>query len=96
MNTCSGFDIICLCIGFVATIVGFAFWCKIRKPKPKPNVIICVKCKFCIEPTQPRCRLPDDPFRIDYVTGKVEYPSFSCHRYNSYGKCKHYQKVWWR
>ena len=80
----------------------YACWHNVfRKPKVEPA--ICVKCKYCIKTKwweahikKTLCRTPNDPTPINYITGKKTYPKFSCDRYNLFGVCPNYKKVWWR
>ena len=91
--------IIVILIG-IGIAIGFNYF---RKPKVKPEVAICVKCMFCVQitgimskgkETNYRCRLPDDMVHTDFITGKVEYPKYSCWDRNKNGVCAHYEKRW--
>ena len=84
--------------------LGIAFWYDVlRKPKVKPWVAICWKCKYCIKQrrcngyaTKVSCLTPRDKRVLNYVTGKVYQPTFSCVNRNEQGTCRDYKKVWWR
>jgi len=89
-------------VGFI--VLGIAFWYENREPKVKPRVAICVKCRFCVmttgvmskgKETKYRCRLPNDMKHTDFITGKIEYPKYSCRDRNACGACPHYQRKQW-
>jgi hypothetical protein len=75
----------------------------LRKPKVKPRIAICVKCKYCVRTRwwdarirSTKCRTPNDPTTINYITGKKAYPKFSCVDRNLDGTCVEFKKKWWR
>ena len=92
------------CLVAILVALGFAFWYDVlRKPKVKPRVATCVKCKYVFKTRwyhaqikKVQCRTPDDPTSMSYITGKKAYPKFKCERHNSHGTCVYYTKVWWR
>ncbi len=87
-------------LSFIAMIVigVLAFWYS----HPKPKIAICWKCKYCVKTmvgwqiTKISCRNPEDPSELNYLTGKVYKPTYSCDIRNRLGTCPNFKKVWWR
>jgi len=92
--------------GFTLTIIAVGillYWYDNHKPKTKPRITICVKCKYCVKTRwwharikSTRCRTPSDTVWTSFITGKKTYPKFKCSRHNLHGTCPYYKKVWWR
>lgn len=103
-------EVVFLIVFLVTILIGligfcFVFWYnELRKPKVKPRVAICAKCKYCVRTrwyqariqSKLRCRAASDPTPINYITGKKAYPKFDCGLRNGHGTCVEYKKAWWR